>query len=241
MDLYQSLLLAFTQGVTEFLPVSSSGHLNILQSLLGLAPSLSLDVFLNTATLFSVFFFFRHQVPFFFSNLKYIIVGSLPAGFVGLLFKDQIELIFSNLDILPVFFFVTSAFVFSTRYFGHQEQNLTYKRAIIIGVFQALAILPGVSRAGSTIFAGLMLGLSPSLAFQYSFSLFIPASLGALLVGLDHTQFSQLITIEHLLSFVVTFVVGIISLFFLRRVLIGQKIWYFSFYTLLLGIILLIL
>jgi len=83
MDLIQIIFLGLVQGITEFLPVSSSGHLHLFQLLFRLTPSLTLDIFLNTATLFSVIFFFRHQIKFFFSNLKYIIVGTIPAAIIG--------------------------------------------------------------------------------------------------------------------------------------------------------------
>lgn len=224
------IALGLVQGLTEFLPVSSSGHLNLLQHLIGLSPQLSLDIFLNTATLLSVLVFFRHRIPFFIRNWHYIIVGSFPAGIVGLLFQDSIENIFARPGFLPLFFLVTSAFLFSTRYFPGRSAPLNAKKAFVIGTFQALAILPGISRSGSTIFAGLLLGLDPASAFIFSFALFIPASLGALLLGIS--QASLAFSPWLVLGFIVAFATGLIALRLLSRALSShRRLWPFSLYT----------
>lgn len=234
MTLVQSLFLGLVQGVTEFLPVSSSGHLNLSQHFLGLTPSLSFDIFLNTATLLSVIFFFRQQIKFFIDNLLQIIIGSIPAVIIGLLFKNQIEVIFSDVHYLPLFFLITTILVFSTRFTKSKSDKISLKQALIIGIFQSLAILPGVSRSGSTIFAGLLLGLSPLTAFNFSFSLFIPASLGALVLDLKSFTLNP----STIPAFVVTFIVGVLALYILKKTVIGRQFWKFSFYTLILASIL---
>jgi undecaprenyl-diphosphatase len=239
MTIFESISLAIVQGITEFLPISSSGHLNLFQHFLGLTPSLTFDIFLNTATLLSVLFFFRSKLKFFFSNLPQIIIGSVPAGLVGVLFKHQIESVFSDVALLPLFFMITAAFVFSTQYFKNKGTKISYKQAIIIGLFQMVAILPGVSRSGSTIFAALLMGLSPVTAFNYSFSLFIPASFGALALGLKDIIGQNILQPEYLLAFVVTFLVGLLALSVLKKLLISNKLWYFGVYSLLLAIVLL--
>lgn len=236
MTLIQSLILAFVQGVTEFLPVSSSGHLNLIQHFFGLTPSLSFDIFLNTATLLSVLVFFIAKFDFFKKNLVNIIIGTLPATVIGLLFKDQIEVIFSNIKLLPLFFLFTSIFVFSTKFFKSNTETISIKQAFIIGLIQAFAILPGVSRAGSTIFAGLLLGLSPITAFNFSFSLFIPASIGAVILDYQNLSFSP----QNIPAFILTFLVGLVALFLLKKSLVNQKFWLFSIYTALLSIFLIL-
>lgn len=238
MDLSQSFILSLVQGLTEFLPVSSSGHLNLFQHFLGLTPSLSFDVLLNTATLFSVFFFFRSQIKFFIDNLGKIIIASFPAGLVGVLFKTSIEQIFSSWSYLPYFFLITSFLLLGSYLLKPANNSLTYKRALLIGLFQAVAILPGVSRAGSTIFAGLLLGLSPVTAFNFSFALFIPASLGALLLSLKDISQIGLSSPIIISSLVITFITGVFALKLLRRFVIGRKLWPFGLYTLILAIIL---
>jgi len=224
-----SLFLGFIQGLTEFLPISSSGHLNLAQYFLSLTPSLTFDVFLNTATLLSVLVFFRGQIKYFLSNLKYILVATLPAAFIGILLKDQISAIFSSIHFLPLFFLITSVFLFSTRT-AKNKSVLNYKSALIIGLAQALALLPGVSRSGATIATALLLGISPIDAFNFSFCLFIPASLGALL--LDSKAISSLsFTPVLILSFIISFLVGLFALFLLKKAITQKSFWYFGIYT----------
>lgn len=237
MNLFQSIILSTVQGISEFLPISSSGHLNLFQYLFNLQPSLTFDVFLNTATLISVLFFFRKQLDYFFKNLKYIIVGSIPAALAGIFLKNQFEAIFSDIKLLPFFFLITAAFVFSTKYLSDKSEKMDYKKALIIGLFQAVAILPAVSRSGSTIFAGLLLGLAPMEAFNFSFSLFIPASIGALLLSAKDLKGANLFEPNYLIAFVITTIVGIIALMILKKVLIGKKLWIFGFYVLIIAII----
>jgi undecaprenyl-diphosphatase len=238
MSFVQAIILSFIQGIAEFLPISSSGHLNLAQFFFKIEPSLTLDIFLNTATFLSVLFFFRKQLKYFFTNLRFIIVASIPAALVGIFLKDQVDSIFADIHLLPFFFILGSIFVFSTKFFGLKDEKLNYKKAIIIGLFQAIAILPGVSRAGATIFAGLLLGFAPIQAFNFSFCLFIPASFGALILGVKDLSTSGILSPEYLLAFIITFFVGIFALSVLKKVLIGQKFWIFGIYTFILALIL---
>lgn len=238
MSLLQSILLSLIQGISEFLPISSSGHLNLAQYLLRLQPSLTLDVFLNTATFLSVLFFFRKQIRYFFSNLKYIIVASIPAGLMGILFKDQVASLFADIHLLPFFFILSSILVFSTKFFGQKASPLNYQKALIIGFFQAIAILPGISRSGATIFSALLLGLSPLQAFNFSFSLFIPASLGALVLSAKDLSTVGIFNPEYLLAFGLTFIVGVFVLSLLKKILINKKFHFFGIYTFILALIL---
>jgi len=237
MNLFQSIVLAIVQGITEFVPISSDGHLNLFQHIFGLTPSLTFDIFLNTATFISVLFFFRNQLSYFFKNFKYIVVGSIPAALAGIFLKSQFEAITSDVKLLPFFFLITALCVFLTKYLGDKSEKLTYFKAFIIGIFQAAAILPAVSRSGLTIFSGLLLGLSPIQAFNFSFSLFIPASVGALLLSVKDLKNSNFLEPNYIVSFIVTTIVGILALTFLRKVLIGKKLWVFGFYTIIIAII----
>lgn len=240
MNFIQSIILAIVQGITEFLPISSDGHLNLFQYWFGLTPSLSFDVFLHLATFLSVLFFFRKKIKYFFSNIQFIIIGTIPAVIVGLFFKDQVTALFANPLLLPLFFMITATLVFVTKYIKPLNKKLTYSTALIIGIFQAVAILPGVSRSGSTIFAGLLLGLSPIQAFNFSFSLFIPASLGALILEFKDISKLNLADPNYLVSFIVTFIVGVLALTLLQKLLTNGKIWIFGIYTLLLALVLLL-
>ncbi len=238
MSFIQSLVLAFVQGVAEFLPVSSSGHLNLFQHFFGYTPSLGFDIFLNTATLFSVLFFFRNQLKFFFSHLLQIVVASIPAAFVGLFLKDSVNSIFSSFWLLPLFFLINSLILFSTKKSKGEKSEISLKQAIIIGFSQAFAILPGVSRAGTTIATGLALGLTPETAFNFSFCLFILASFGAVFIGLKDLKLSIFLDSQYLLAFILTFIVGIFALKLLQKFLKHCQIWYFGVYTFVLSLVL---
>lgn len=239
MSLIQSLLLGIVQGITEFLPISSSGHLNLIQHFFGVSPSLSLDIFLNTATLFSVLFFFRNQIKYFFNNLVFIIIGSIPAAIVGILFKHQLEAVFSNIKLLPYLFLVTSAFLISTKFIKDKKViKLNYLTAFLIGVIQAIAILPAVSRSGSTISTALWLGIAPLEAFNFSFCLFIVASFGAIVLDYKNLFAVSNFSPVMLSTFVVTMITGIIALYFLKKVVASKNLWYFGIYTLILSAIL---
>lgn len=238
MSFIQSLFLSIVQGVTEFLPVSSSGHLNLFQHFFGLTPSLGFDIFLNTATLLSVLFFFRLRIKFFFSHLSQIVIASIPAAFVGIFLNDSVETIFSNYSLLPIFFIINSSILLTTKRSKGEKSEITILQAIIIGISQAFAILPGVSRAGTTIATALALGLSPETAFNFSFSLFIPASLGAIILGVTDLDLTSYLNVQYLTSFLLTFIVGIFALNILQKVLKHRQIWFFGIYTLLLALFL---
>lgn len=233
-------ILGIIQGISEFLPISSTGHLNLAQYLFKQPVSLSLDIFLHLATLFSVLFFFRKFVKYFFDNLIYIIIASVPVAFVGYFFQGNIDHIFSDIKLLPLFFLITSIFVFSTKYLnpptGGNNAKLNIINSLIIGLFQCIALLPGVSRSGTTIMAGLLLGLSPLEAFNFSFALFIPATIGAVVLGLKNFSFTpSLIPV-----FIVTFLVGLFALTILKKSLLSKNFWKFSIYTFILALALFI-
>lgn len=239
MSFIQSYFLGLVQGITEFLPISSSGHLNLFQHFFGFTPSLSFDIFLNTATLFSVLFFFKNQIKYFFNNLKYIIIASIPAALVGIFLKDQVEIIFSNINLLPYFFLITSTLLISTKFIKNKSEiKLNYKNALIIGLMQAVAILPAVSRSGSTIVTALWLGLAPIEAFNFSFCLFIIASFGTIVLDYKNLFMASNFSLDMLLTFLITFITGIFALYILKKVLISKNFWYFGIYTLILFIIL---
>ena len=125
-----------------------------------------------------------------------------------------------------------------TKFFGQKSEKLDYKKALLIGLIQAVAILPAVSRAGSTIFAALLLGLTVEEAFNFSFCLFIPASIGALVLSAKDLSTGGFFSPEYLLGFAVTFVVGVLALGILKKVLISKKFWIFGIYTFILALVL---
>lgn len=227
-------ILSLVQGLTEFLPVSSSGHLNLFQFIFGYTPSLSLDIFFHLATLLSVLFFFKSKLKDFFSKIPYIVVGTIPTILIVYFFKDQIDHIFKNISLLPYFFLITSILLFSTKFIKNNNKKLDFKTAFLIGLFQSLAIMPGISRSGATIFAGLLFGLSPVQAFTFSFYLFIPAILGATLLDYSNMSFTP----DFILPFFLCMIVGIFALNILKKSLISKNFWKFSLYTFILALIL---
>jgi len=241
MSSVQPLFLGLVQGITEFLPISSSGHLNLFQHFFGLTPSLSLDIFLNAATLFSVIFFFKNQIKYFLNNLKYILIASIPAALVGIFLKDQVENIFSDINLLPYFFLITSTLLISTKFIKSKTDNkLNYQNALIIGIMQAVAILPAVSRSGATITTALWLGLAPLEAFNFSFCLFIVASLGTIVLDANNLFVVSNFSPVMISTFFITIISGIVALYFLKKIVISKNLWYFGLYTLILSGILFI-
>lgn len=254
-QLLQMIVLAVVQGLTEFLPVSSSGHLVLFQHFLETREGdIFFDIVLHVGTLGSVLVVYRREVMrllrFDQLSLKYILslfVGTLPAVAVGLLAKDFIEGLFHS----PVFaaggLLYTAALLFSTR-FSHQggralgepwqPQALPPLKALSIGVAQAVAILPGVSRSGSTIAASLWLGLPRAEAARFSFLLSIPAIGGALVLQLLSGEGQARADLVPLLvSAVVAFAVGLLAIRWTALAVVQAHFWKFSAYCLVVGVV----
>ena len=244
---FQVILLALVQGLTEFLPVSSSGHLVIVQKLLGISqPPVVYDVLVHLGTLAAVLIYFRYQWPSLSRRLLLLIlIGSLPAGLAGLFLESRIEMIFSSLTLVGFGFLLTSIFLLLTyrlKKGGHSLKKLGGKQALIIGLFQALAILPGVSRSGATISGGLLTGLKPLAAFLFSFFLAVPAIGGAALLQLPQAkQLGLNFWLFGLIGMVIAGIVGYLSLLALEQILRQTRVWVFGIYTLVLGLVILLI
>ena len=253
-DFLQVILLAAVQGLTEFLPVSSSGHLVLLQHFLETRQGdLFFDIVLHVGTLGSVIVVYRRELVrllrFDGDSLKYIlslIVGTLPAVAVGLLAKDFITELFHS----PVFaaggLLYTAALLFSTRFSstGKQElaepwqpRSIPLAKALLIGSSQALAILPGISRSGSTIAASLWLGLPRAEAARFSFLLSIPAIGGALVLQLASGEAEGRGDLFPLLAAaVVAFGGGLLAIRWTALAVVQAHFWKFSVYCLAVGL-----
>lgn len=273
---FDAAILGFIQGATEFLPVSSTGHLIIGQQLLGLTnDTFSFDIFLHFATILAVMIFFWKDLlrvrP---RDFLPIIIASVPAGIVGVLWSDAIERLSSSLGTTGWELLVTAGFNFGCAYLltrgmqlklpevnkkqekiaGDEEKSrlksqlaepvALYKvspiQAVTVGFFQALAILPAISRSGATVFAGLWKGLDRKTAFTFSFIISIPAILGAnalemLKIIKDHAPVPALEPL--VIGSLVAFVVGLASLYLLKYMITTAKFHYFAWYSLLLGLL----
>ena len=199
MELFKALLLGIIQGATEFLPVSSSGHLVLASQILGFKEQgLVFDIMLHLGTLVSVLIVFRKELwcmicaPFkWFGGSRdkdvmhflfwdiYVVVATLPAVVVGLWFKESFEEMFTSTLVVCLMLIVTGTLMIVTRYLPDRDHKITGARSLLIGCAQACAIIPGLSRSGSTIFTGMLLGVNRETVARFSFIMSIPAILGA--------------------------------------------------------------
>ncbi len=254
MDVVQSLILGIVQGATEFLPVSSSGHLVLFQKVFGIKePPIFFDTLVHFATLLAIVFYLRKEIFSIIKNIKqkqnqkiiwFLVLGTIPAVIAGFLLKNNIEKIFDSLDLLIFTFLATAIILFLTKFFKNglkDTEKLGWLGAVFVGLFQALAILPGVSRSGSTISAGLFMGLKREEAFKFSFLLAIPAILGAMVLQVFEFQAGVLNGgfLINFIGFLTAAVFGLLSLKILEKITIKGKLHYFAFYCLLLSLIIL--
>ncbi|MGM0508972.1 MAG: undecaprenyl-diphosphatase UppP [Fusobacteriota bacterium] len=193
MELIKIIILGVIQGLTEFLPVSSSGHLVIFQNILKMEmPGVTLEIFLHFGTLISVIIVFWKDIWDIITFKKeyrkftmYLIIGTIPAGVIGLLFEDTFKRIFSSMLIVGFMLLITGALLWLSDRIENKRrkmEEMNWTDAIVVGFAQAFAIFPGISRSGSTIVGGLFKGLDRKLAAKYSFLLSIPVILGATLI-----------------------------------------------------------
>mgnify|MGYP001565428476 FL=1 len=255
MNYLEYILLGVIQGLTEFFPVSSSGHLLLLRKLFGINEGgLLIEVALHLGTLLSILFFWKNFISekiqeTFEGNFDYlsiIIVGSIPASIVGLLFEDQIKEYFfdiSSMNYLIVCYIVLTVIIFLTKYFmDNKNSKITYSYAFLIGIAQAMAILPGLSRSGLTIFMALLLGLSFKKSMQFSFMLAIPILIFSSIYLIFNNMDLLLLDINFLMELLVgilsSFLIGYGILFMLEKIIDKGKFWYFSFYCLFISLVL---
>ena len=247
MDFHDALILGFLQGITEFLPVSSSGHLVLGQKLLGInIPGNAFEVILHIGTLMSILVVFWPDTHRLFNDIKnyhtrtYIftlLLGTMPAVIVGLSLKDQISLMFDNVHSVALAMIVTGIVLISSKWFLNNKSDLTLVKGFSIGLAQASAIIPGISRSGATICTGLMMGLSAEEAARFSFLLAIPAIVGAgILTAMDVDKISLGMDVM-IVGFLSSFLVGWAALKWLLNLLKTGKFHWFGVYCLLLGII----
>lgn len=246
MDSFNAFLLGLLQGLTEFLPISSSGHLVLGQHLFGIGiPGNALEVVLHMGTLFSIILVFWKDLITILTNLHrpdqkkfavYIIVGTLPVAAVGLLFKDTIEGFFDSTKMVGLMLLVTATILFLTRYLGKRNRDLDLKSALMVGIAQAFAIMPGISRSGATIGMGIFLGIPPATAARFSFIMAIPALMGAGLLTALNTDTIQVPVSVLLTGFFSSFLSGYIALKWLLGLLKSGKFHWFGFYCLIIGL-----
>jgi undecaprenyl-diphosphatase len=269
-ELIQAIVLGLVQGATEFIPVSSSGHLVIVPWLLGWEkPSLLFDTVLHWGTLLAIaLVFWRDFIAIIVASLRsivqrsladpnarlgwYIVVGSIPAAVTGLLLKDQIESLFASPRAAGGFLLVTAALLIGSEQLAKQigrrktTETMSWTDTIVIGLAQAIALAPGISRSGSTIAAGLARGMQREAAARFSFLLGTPAFLGAGLLALSDALATDAAEVTAQLpmmvvGFVVSALAGYAAIRFLLAYLRRRTLYVFAVYCILMAALVLTL
>jgi undecaprenyl-diphosphatase len=240
--MFAEILLAIIQAATEFLPISSSGHLVLISSLIS-SPDVFFFTILNAASLLAVIIFVRKEIYKLLTFDKkykrmwtFLIIGTIPAALFGFFLRDFIKSQFQSLLFIGFTFMFTGSILLLTKD-AKIFSKLNTKNSLAIGFSQLLAIFPGISRSGMTISSARFLGVKPEDAFKFSFLLFIPISIGALILEAGQLYFSWTL----LVSFVLTFLLSLISLNLLHKIVLKRKFWMFSIYCFLIGIVSLII
>lgn len=267
MDIEQTIFLGIIQGLTEFLPISSSGHLVICQHLIGLKnPELLLDISLHVGTLLAVLIFFRADIKMMitetigfvrkaFQERKsireiqrfphatltlWILIGTIPTALIGVIFGAFFHEIFGSTFLVGFMLIVTAIFLGASRFipdYFTKSGKVGLVSAIAIGFAQGAAIIPGISRSGATIVCGLFCGLNRDLAGRFSFLLSIPAIIGATVLKFDTSKITEIGYIPFLAGILVSFLVGLIALNITMNMLRKGNLYYFSPYCFLAGIL----
>ena len=246
MEIFEIIVLGVVQGVTEFLPISSSGHLVIAQNLLGIkSPGNTLEVLFHFGTLLSVVFVFFADIKniLFSVNKKntqsfifYLVIATLPAVFAGIFLKNYFLQIFNNVNFVGIALFINGFMLLSPRNFKNRQKGFSLSSSILVGIAQAIAIIPGISRSGSTISMGMFLGIPPSQAAKFSFLLSIPIIIGASIIGFLEIESSKIFSISTIVIAIITSsITGIIALKILLKILEAGKFHIFGIYCISIG------
>lgn len=247
MGYAEAIISGIVQGLTEFLPVSSSGHLVILHHYFGYKePQILFDIFLHIGTLFAVLIYFRHDIIKIVTKerrlLGLVLIGSIPTAIIGFLFKDIYETLFADMKVVGLMLIVTAGFLFLGQWALKSQSKekvnngpLGWLKAVVIGLVQGISIIPGISRSGSTIAAGLLLRLDRKEAVRFSFLLAIPAITGALLFKLADAGRAVVITPLMLAGVISAFLVGLAAIYILIKAVYAGRLKFFGIYCLLVG------
>lgn len=261
MKLFMYLILGFIQGFTEPIPVSSSGHLVIFNSILNVEAfkDLNFEIITNFGSFIAIVYFYRKEIisiikDFFmyiktkenkyYENFRYallIIVATIPAGIFGLLLKDTIERI-TSVKIVGVSLLITAFLILlvSNIKGTKEKKDITFVDALIIGLFQVIALFPGISRSGSTLVGGMSRDLKRDTAFKFSFMLYLPISMATMVLSVKDLVTSSnadSLFLPYTLGMFVSMVVTYFSIKWFKKVMENGKLAYFAYYCIIMGII----
>lgn len=265
MGLIEAILLGILQGITEFLPVSSSGHLVLARAFFGgdIEPGITYEIVVHFGSFCSIAVYYRTLIyeilhdlfksmtPTAIREKRYkedentrlsmiILLSMIPALIVGFTMKSSIEEAFTNPFFVSIMLLITGSILYSTRFVGTLTKDVNANRGFWMGVAQAFAILPGISRSGSTISLGLLLGIEREKVANFSFLMVLPVLAGAMLLEiLDLVELGQiLVPVGSLIAgFLSSFISGYLALTYLIKLLKREKFYYFSYYCWAVGIL----
>ncbi|OQY00724.1 MAG: UDP-diphosphatase [Desulfobacteraceae bacterium 4572_130] len=269
MEIYQVIILGVLQGLTEFLPISSSGHLVLGQKFFNITePSLSFNISLHIGTLFAVIIVFLKDIKAIFlsllnlaknislkkdfqniikqdQNIKltgFIIIGSIPTALLGLFLKQYLYTICSSALVIGFMLIITGTFLWFTTKIKINIKELNFKKVLFIGFCQGIAVIPGISRSGITIAAGLFTGIDKKTAIKFSFLLSIPAIIGAEILTLrDSIETAFFINSATLYGTFVSFITGYFALKWLLKIVKKGHLYFFAPYCWVAGFIIFLL
>ena len=255
MEILHAILLGIIQGLTEFLPVSSSGHLEIMKTIIGnkqvASQSLLMTVVLHFATALSTIVIFRNEIIDIFKGVLLkkskedsqfsikIILSMIPATIIGLVFNDEMESLFNNqISFVGIMLILTGAILFLADKAKTTNKKVSFFDAIIIGLSQAIAIIPGISRSGATISTAVLLGVDKEKAAKFSFLMVVPLIIGKILKDLldGGDLFVQSSVLELSAGFFAAFITGIFACKWMIKIVKNSKLKYFSIYCFVVGL-----
>jgi undecaprenyl-diphosphatase len=248
-DLVSALILAVVQGLTEWIPVSSSGHLVLFESILGFNGGLLFNVALHFGTLMAVFVYFGKDIVDIIEDfLKgkwrsengrmglYLIVATLPAVFFGVLLREFFEVIYGGLGVVALGFGITGLFLMIASLDYGVVGKFGYGKSLLIGIAQALSLVPGISRSGATISSGVLLGLDIKKAARFSFLMSIPVIFGANILAIGNSRLPG----ELIWATLVSFLIGLLAIHVMMKFVLSNKknLRWFAAYALILAVVL---
>lgn len=264
MDLFQAIFLGILQGITEFLPVSSSGHLVLAQALFGrdMETGIIFEIVVHFGSFCSITLYYRKLIAKILGDLfksitpdglknemyktnanvkfsLFILISMIPAMIVGFTLKDQIEELFMNPFFASCMLLITGTLLFSTKFVKNPEKDVNAIRSLLVGIAQACAIIPGISRSGSTISIGLFTGIKREEVANFSFLMVLPVLAGAMLLALMdlmETGIESAAVMILIIGFLASFISGYFALSYLVSLLKQAKFYYFSYYCWAIGL-----
>ncbi|MGQ1910776.1 undecaprenyl-diphosphate phosphatase [Marinifilum sp. RC60d5] len=256
MTWIEALILGILQGLTEFLPVSSSGHLELGKALLGVNAenNLAFTVIVHGATVLSTILVFRKDILALFTDvlsfewnestqyIAKIALSMIPIGIVGVFFKDEVETLFNTERILllvGIMLLITATLLGFTYYAKQKDKEISFKDAFIIGLAQTCAILPGISRSGATIATGLLLGNKKADIAKFSFLMVLVPIIGENILSLlsgEFTSTGSLETTPLIVGFLAAFLSGLLACSWMIKLVKKGKLIYFAIYCLIIGV-----